>query len=227
MAAALGEIFPLGMALARESREFQSRAVDYVARHGVTQFIDLGSGMPASDAIHEVAGRVSPGARVAYVDNDPVVISHAAALLARPGLVAAVPGDLRFPQDILASQELTDLIDVTKPFCVILTMILNFVGPDEASGIIATLRDAMPGGSFLMIALGVNDDEPAMARDFIQAFSPALVHLHSRAQIAGYFAGLELVEPGLTEARYWRVPVRPADGGPRPADALAGLGRKP
>jgi hypothetical protein len=227
MAAALEEIFPLGMALARESREFQARAIDYAARDGVTQFIDVGSGMPASPATHEVAERVSPDARVAYVDNDPVVISHAAALLARPGKVAAVRGDLSRPGDILASPDLTALIDTSKPFCVILVMVLNFVSPDEATRIMATFRDAMPSGSFLMVSLGVNDDAPDLARDFIQAYSPAQVHLHSRAQIAGYFAGLELVEPGLTEARYWQAPVPPADSGRRRADALAGLGRKP
>src|SRR5712664_507893 len=131
--------------LARESREFMARAVGYVARQGVTQFIDVGSGMPASPATHEAAGLASPGARVAYVDNDPLVISHTAALLARPGQVGAVPGDARCPADILASPRLTALIDTSEPFCLVLSLILDYIPPKQAAGIVAAFRDAMPG----------------------------------------------------------------------------------
>jgi hypothetical protein len=222
----LREIFALGAVLARESREFQARAVGYAARQGVVQFIDVGSGMPASPGVHEIAGLVSPDARVAYVDNDPVVISHTAALLARPGKIAAVPGDARYPQDILASAGLTAVIDTSKPFCLILAMVLNFIEPAQAAGIMAAFRDAMPAGSFLVLSIGINDDAPDLARDFIKAYRAAPVHLHGREQITGYFAGLEIVEPGLTEARNWR-PAQPGTAAaPRPADALAGVGRK-
>ena len=222
----LNKIFALGAVLARESREFQDRAVDYVARQGVVQFIDVGSGMPASPGVHEVAGLVSPDARVAYVDNDPMVISHTAALLARPGRVAAVPGDLCRPEDILASPELTAVIDTGRPFCVILAMVLNFIEPAQATRTIAAFRDAIPAGSFLALSLGVNDDDPDMAQEWIKAFSAALVHVHSREQIAGYFAGLEILPPGLTEARNWRPAQPQTDAEPRPADALACVGRK-
>jgi hypothetical protein len=109
------KVFPLGDVLVRENREFLARAVGYVADRGVAQFIEIGSGLPASPGTHEIAARACPGARVAYVDNDPVVISHVAALLASPGQVAAVPGDLHCPRDILASPELTALIDTTSP----------------------------------------------------------------------------------------------------------------
>ena len=115
-----------------------------------------------------------------------------------------MPGDARDPVDILASPELTSVIDTSKPFCVILSMILNFVA----------------------LTIGINDDAPDLARDYIKAYSPAaLVHLHSREQIAGYFTGMQIVEPGLIEARHWRPP-QPAETAHRPADALAGLGRK-
>ena len=96
-AAELEEIFPLAPVLARENREFLARATGYVAGHGVAQFIDVGSGMPATPAVHEIAGLASPDARVAYVDNDPVVISQTATLLTTPDRVAAVPGDARRP----------------------------------------------------------------------------------------------------------------------------------
>jgi len=223
LTAELREIFALGAVLARESREFQARAIGYAARQGVGQFIDVGSGLPASPAVHEVAG---PDARVAYVDNDPVVISHTTALLARPGSVAAVPGDVRCPQDILASPGLSAVIDTSRPFCLILAMILNFIEPAQAAGIMAAFRDAMPAGSFLVVSVGVNDDAPDVAQDFIKAYSAAPVYQHSREQITGYFDGLQIAEPGLTEARNWRPAHPPADAAPRPADALACVGRK-
>jgi S-adenosyl methyltransferase len=224
MAAELEGIFPLAGVLARENREFLARAVGYVARHGAAQFIDVGSGMPASPGIHEIAALASPDARVAYVDNDPLVISHAAALLTSPGRVAAVPGDARRPQDILASPGLTALIDTSRPFCVILATILDFFEPAQAAGIVAAFRDAMPAGSFLIVSIGINND-PGLAQEWIKAYAAARVHLHSREQIAGYFAGLELVDPGLTEVRYWRPPRPQAADDPRPADLMAGVGR--
>ena len=226
LTAELREIFALGAVLARESREFQARAVGYAARQGVGQFIDVGSGLPASPAVHEVAGLARPDARVAYVDNDPVVISHTAALLARPGSVAAVPGDVRCPEDILASPGLAAVIDTSRPFCLILAMILNFIEPAQAAGVMSAFRDAMPAGSFLALSIGVNDDAPDLAQDFIKAYSAAPVHQHGREQVTGYFAGLEILEPGLTEARNWRPARPPADAGPRSADALACVGRK-
>ena len=227
MAAELTEIYPPVAVLARESREFQARAVGYVARQGVVQFIDVGCGMPASPATHEVAALANPGARVAYVDNDEVVISHAAALLARPGQVAAVPGDVRRPQDILAHRELAALIDPGEPFCVILAMVLDFIPPAEAARIMAALRDAMPAGSFLILCIGISNDAAGIARDWNEVYRAAAeVHLHSREQIEGYFTGLEIVEPGLIEARDWR-PAHPAAAtAPLPIDALACVGRK-
>jgi hypothetical protein len=220
------EIFPLAEVLVRENREFLARAVGYVAQQGIVQFIEVGSGLPASPATHEIAGAVSPRVRVAYVDNDPVVISHAVALLASPGRVAAVPGDAARPGDILASPTLTALIDTSKPFCVILTMILDFFEPEQAWGIVAAFRKAMPARSFLILSIGMNNDTPDLAQDVIEAYRAAQVYLHSREQVAGYFAGLEMVEPGLTEARRWRLPQPQTASTSRPADILAGVGRK-
>jgi S-adenosyl methyltransferase len=220
------EVFPLAEVLVRENREFLARAVSYVAGQGVTQFIDVGSGLPASPGIHEIAGLACADARVAYVDNDPVVIAHTAAMLASPGRVAAVPGDVRCPGDILASTALASVIDVSRPFCVILAVILDYVEPAQAAGIVAAFRHAMPAGSFLVLSIGVNDNAPDVARDVIKAFRAAQVHLHGRDQVAGYLAGLEVVEPGLTEARRWRPAQPPAADDPRPADIRAGVGRK-
>jgi hypothetical protein len=220
------KVFPLGAVLVRENREFLARAVGYVARRGVAQFIEIGSGLPASPGTHEVADQACPGARMAYVDNDPVVISHIAALVASHGQVAAVPGDVRSPEAILASPALTGLIDTGSPWCVILTMILDFVEPTQAARISAVLRRAMPPGSFLILSIGINNDTPDVAQDVIKAYRAASVHLHSREQTAGYLAGLEIVEPGLVAARHWRpLHPQPADD-LRPADILAAVGHK-
>jgi hypothetical protein len=223
------EVFPLSVVLSRENRQFLARAVGHVSAQGVLQFIDVGSGLPTSPSTHEVAGRVSLEARVAYVDNDPVVISHIAALPASRGRgqIAAVPGDVRCPDAILADAGLTAIIDLSQPFCVILGMILDFLEPAEAADITAVFRRAMPPGSFLIISIGTNNNTPDVARRVIETYTAGTVHVHGRHQIAGYFAGLEIAGPGLTEARHWRPPPEQPPAGSRTADVLAGVGRKP
>ena len=221
------EVFPLSTVLARENRQFLARAVGYVARQGIRQFIDVGSGLPTSPSADEVAGQISPDARVVYVDNDPVVISHLAALPARRGRVIAVPGDARRPEAILAGPGLTAMIDLGQPFAVILGMVLDFVEPATASDITAVFRRTMPPGSFLIISIGINNNTPEVARRVIETYTAATVHVHRRDQITGYFEGLELAEPGLTEARHWRPPPAQPPAGSRTADVLAGVGRKP
>jgi hypothetical protein len=225
--AELAEVFPQITLLARENQEFVARAVGYVAGQGVTQFIDVGSGMPASPATHESAGLANPDSRVAYVDNDPVVIAHTAALLAYPGRVGAVPGDVRRPADILASPPLTALIDTSEPFCLVLSLILDYIPPGQAAETMAAFRDAMPTGSYLIMSIGINETAIDVARDFNKIHRAAAeVHLHSRKQIEGYCAGLKAVEPGLTEVRFWRPAHPQANLDPRSIDALAYVGRK-
>jgi len=228
VAAQLQEILPNVGRLVRESREFVARAVDFVARQGVTQFIDVGCGMPADPATHEVALSASPDARVAYVDNDAMVIAHVAALLARPGQVAAVAGDTRRPEEVLGSPELTALIDTGRPFCVILAFVLDFIEPRQAATLMAAFRDAMPAGSYLILSIGSNQD-PVLIRDCSVAFGNTLrLNWHSRAQVAGYVADLEVAEPGMITARCWRPPSPPrAEDTPRRADVLAVVARKP
>ena len=211
------EVFPLSVVLTRENRQFLARAVEYVSGQGVRQFIDVGSGLPTSPSTHEVAGHLSPDARVVYVDNDPVVITHLAALTAsRHPWVTVVPGDARHPEAILASPALTALIDLSQPFCVILGIVLDFTEPAAAADITAAFRRAMPPGSFLIISIGINNDTPDVARRVIETYSAGTVNVHTREQIAGYFAGLEIVAPGLTEARFWRPPVEQAGADSRP-----------
>jgi len=220
------EIFPLGSRLAKENRQFLTRAIDYVSRQGVSQFIDVGSGLPASPNTHEAARLVDPAACVVYVDNDPVVISHAAALLSGRGKTGAVPGDVRSADEILASPALTEIIDLDEPVCVIMAMLLDYVEPAQAAAAMATFRRAMRPGSYLVISIGINNNAPDLAERVIEMMNPAgTLHLHSREQVASYFTGFELVEPGLIEGRRWRSPHSLPEDDERPADILVGVGR--
>lgn len=219
------EIYPLAGALVRENRNFLAWAVDYVSRQGIAQFIDVGSGLPTCPNTHEVAGQVNPAARVMYVDNDPVVISHATALLGGSGNVAVVPGDARDPEAILASAG--PVIDMNRPVCVILAMLLHFFDPSEARGIAAGFVRALVPGSFLIISMGVNSDA-GLADQIATEYNAGGLHGHDHGQIAGYFAGLELVEPGLSEVRNWLLAHNRGVQSTvsRPVDVVACIGRK-
>ena len=209
---------------AKENRRFLIRAVDWVARQGINQFIDVGSGLPTMTNTHEAARAVRPGARVAYVDYDPVVISHARALLSGV-CVAAIPGDLRKPDAILADPALAKVIDLREPACLILCAVLHFIDAATASAVTSAFTSALAPGSYLIISVARADGE--IASRFTQSYSAGSLQNHSPEQIAGFFCGTELVPPGVVEASAW--PVRAAVSG-TPASVgqlLAGVGRKP
>jgi hypothetical protein len=198
--------------LARQNRAFLSRAVRFCAAEGITQFLDIGSGLPTSQNVHEVAQRINPDSRVVYTDIDPIVISHARALLAGP-LTAAIRGDLCRPDDILGAPELRQLIDFGQPVAVLILAVLHAI-PDEAdpAGCVARLRHAMAPGSYLVIshadvspahAAGTHRLTPA-ARELEEASALANVPARTRDEIAGFFGDLTLVEPGLTDVWAWR-----------------------
>lgn len=148
--------FPEVALVARANRQFVARAVAHVAFRGITQFIDVGTGLPAMPSVDAIARKTQPGARVAYVDNDPVVLCHARALLAgRPG-VAVVAGDLRQPGAILGSPDLRGLIDLRQPVCVILASVLHFVTAPEADAAVAAFTAAMAPGSYLICSAGTS-----------------------------------------------------------------------
>ena len=138
--------------LARQNRGFLQRAVDFCAREGVTQFLDIGSGLPANENVHEIAQRVNADSRVVYADNDPVVVAHARALLSG-AQTAAVRGDAGRPDDILGAPEVRRLIDFSQPVAVLLLAVLHLI-PDEAdpAGSVARLREAVAPGSYLLIS---------------------------------------------------------------------------
>jgi O-methyltransferase involved in polyketide biosynthesis len=209
----------------RANRQFVGRAVTWAAREGIGQFIDLGAGLPSPPSVHETARAVLPGARVVYVDNDPVVIAHARALLATGDGVVAVPGDLRDPAAVLAGEALTGVIDIRRPACVILALVLHFCDAATAREITAGYVSALAPGSCIVISVGGSDDPGGRVAT---TYTAGTLHTHSGDQVAGFLAGLDLVEPGLCDARAWRAgwgeKPRPR---PQAGYVLAGVGRKP
>jgi hypothetical protein len=154
--------FPEVRAIARANRAFLGRAVRFLAgQAGIRQFIDIGTGIPSAGNVHEVAGQAAPGVRVVYVDNDPIVHVHASALLTGTGSTGVVLADLRDPDVVLAHPELRALIDCTQPVAVLLVAILHFITDQEdPAAIVARLRDALPGGSYLALSHGTHDFHP-------------------------------------------------------------------
>jgi O-methyltransferase involved in polyketide biosynthesis len=218
------EINPLAAQMARENRLFLGRAVSYVAGLGVRQFIDIGAGLPTVLNTHDVAQRADPGATVAYVDNDPIVIAHARVLLAMAQGVVVVPGDMRDPAAILADAQLTSIINLARPVCVLLSGVLHFLDAGAARDVATTFTRAIAPGSYVIISVGTGRDEAA--GPFTAAYTAAPLYIHALGEIMSFFHGLELVPPGLAPARDWKAGATAPALTPGQATFLAGVGRK-
>ncbi|MHC3467988.1 SAM-dependent methyltransferase [Streptomyces sp. 7R007] len=229
--AAVTAIDPQVRTLARANRAFLGRAVRFLAGAGVRQFVDLGSGIPTQGNVHEVAQAVSPGARVVYVDRDPVAVAHSAALLADNPEADIVDADIRRPEEVLASPKLRKLIDFEEPVAVLMVAILHFVTPEEnPAGIVAAFRDALPDGGWLALTHATNDDRPQTAdavSRLYNARSTSSVAIRSREEILGFFDGFDLVDPGLVHVPVWRPdPGETVPDNPSEYWVYAGVGRK-
>ena len=221
-------VVPDARVAARANRRFVGRAVRFLAGEaGIGQFIDIGAGLPAPGNVHQVARELDPLARVAYVDNDPVVVSHARALLCTAPGVCAFEGDLRDPPGILNHPDLRAMIDLGVPVAIVLGAVLHHV-PDEDSPhkLVGMLTAAMAPGSYLVISHATSEDMGADAARQVQelyeqASAPAV--LRSRVEVARFFEGLELVPPGIGNVAAWRAGPRPAESGR--TIVLGGVGR--
>ncbi|WP_329242396.1 SAM-dependent methyltransferase [Streptomyces sp. NBC_01478] len=229
--AAFTAIDPQVRTLARANRDFLGRAVRFLVESGVRQFIDLGSGIPTQGNVHEVAQAAAPGARVVYVDNDPVAVAHSTSLLADNPDADIVDGDIRRPADVLSAPQLRKLIDFEQPVAVLMITILHFVTPaEDPAGIVAAFRDELPGGSWLALSHATNQDRPDTAAAVGKLYSSKAtspVTARSHDEILGLFDGFDLVAPGLTYVPLWRPD--PADEIPEnPSEywVYAGVGRK-
>jgi hypothetical protein len=228
------EAFPGVVDVARASRAFLARAVRYLAGEaGIRQFLDVGTGIPTADNTHEVAQRVAPESRVVYVDNDPIVLAHARALLSGTpeGRTAYIDADLYEPDKILEAAA-AETLDFDRPVALMLMGIMGHVGDyDEARSIVRRLLQPLASGSYLALDDGTDIVDKAAVEEAQGAYNESGAipyHPRSPEQIAGFFEGLELVEPGVVSCPLWRPDQTDAGGGP-PAelDAFGGVGRKP
>jgi len=225
-------VFPGIFDVARASRAFIIRAVRYLAGEaGVRQFLDIGAGLPSHDNTHEIAQRVAPGSRVVYVDNDPMVIAHARALLtSNPGgNTDYVDGDVNDPGSIVRIAR--EMLDFTRPVAIMLMGMLGHVGDpaedDDAftQSIVAELRAALPSGGYLALNEAVDTEQGVnqALEDYNQS-SAVPYRVRRRDQIVRFFDGLELIDPGVVQLQDWRPD--PGQPGPREVPALGGIGRK-
>jgi O-methyltransferase involved in polyketide biosynthesis len=229
MGTAIREMFPVISDVALASRQFLARVVRHLAaEHRIRQFLDIGTGLPTADNTHQLAQAVAPQSRIVYVDNDPLVLSHARALLTSSpeGSTDYVDADVHDTAAVLAGAGRG--LDLAQPVAVMMLGILNFVHDDEdARRIIAELLAAVPSGSFLALThptleLGGERNGPAMA--FYNERAVPKIRARSRAQVAALLNGLDLIEPGLVSSTRWRP-----EGEDEPAEVplWAAVARKP
>ncbi|RCG20119.1 SAM-dependent methyltransferase [Sphaerisporangium album] len=215
----------------QENREFLGRAVRHMANAGIRQFVDLGTGLPTQENVHHVAQRVSPGCRVVYVDNDPMVLAHGRALLANRSDTVVIQADLRDPEDVLAHRDLRRLIDLDEPVAVLMLAVLHFFpdtdGPED---VVAALAGRMARGSYMVISHATAEkmapDKLAKAVQTYAMTSAGSITPRSPERIAGFFEGFELLEPGVVPVARWRPDGTPRLDPPGPI-FLGGVARKP
>jgi hypothetical protein len=189
------------------TRAFHGRVVRFLAEAGIRQFLDIGTGLPTAGNTHDIAQDVAPQSRIVYVDNDPIVLTHARALLTShpEGATSFIEADAREPQAIIEEAGLT--LDLGQPAAVILIGILNFItGTEMVAEIVRTLRDAMATGSYFAVMQPASDLDPTLVEAALRwnQMAPTQITLRSRAEVAAWADGLELLEPGVVQVPSWR-----------------------
>ena len=220
--------------MALESRKFLGRAVRFLADEGIRQFIDIACGLPTQNNAHEVAQAAAPDARVIYVDNDPVVVSHASAILAGDVRTGVIQADMRDPDKILAHPDLRRLIDLDEPVAILLVSAFTTVSDDEVPlDIVGRLREAIAPESWMVISHPISDSRPdvteqlaAMYREKDLSGAPRRKGIRSRAEVELYFDKLDLADPGVVHLPAWRPGPAGPSVDPRTVWAIGGAGRK-
>ena len=210
--------FPDGRTGAQQNRAFMYRAVRYLAgERGIRQFLDIGTGIPTRPNLHEVAQEIIPDARVVYADNDPIVLAHSRALLTSTaaGCTAYLDADLHDVEAILASAELRDTIDLSEPVALSLVAILHFFPDDHRPyDVVRKLLDAVPAGSHLVVSHITADHTPSSMAQIVETYRSQGIPTQARGrdEVAAFFEGLDLVEPGVQLVNHWRPdPATPTD----------------
>ncbi|GAA2404589.1 SAM-dependent methyltransferase [Streptomyces glaucosporus] len=214
--------------VARTSREFLGRAIRHLAGEaGVRQFLDIGTGLPTADNTHEIAQRVAPESRIVYVDNDPLVLTHARALLTSSpeGATDYLHADVRDPDAILRAA--AETLDFTRPVVLILMGVMGHIADHgEALAVMRRLMGALPSGSYLVHYDGTSTSASMVdAQERYNDSDTDAYHVRTPEQMERAFEGLEVLEPGVVPCTHWRP--EPGTGTPRPVDAYCGVGRKP
>jgi SAM-dependent methyltransferase len=229
-ARAMIAIEPNARGIARANRAFLGRAVRFLAEEaGIRQFLDIGSGIPTENNVHQVAQGTAPGTRVVYADVDDIAVAHSRLILDDNPDATVIQADLRDPASILSDPETQLLLDFTKPIALLLVAVLHFLpDTDNPQQIVATLRDALPPGSYLVISHACRDAMPAAAavETVYQSRVESRGRARTREEISRFFDGFTLIDPGLAWITQWR-PDRPQDVPEHPEDFwfLSGIGR--
>ena len=222
---------PNARLIVRENRDFLGRAVRCLLDQGVRQFLDLGSGIPTQENVHEIAQRSVPGARVVYVDNDPSAVAHSRQILAGNPDAGVILEDLRRPEAVLGHPTTRALLDVARPIGLLMVSVLHFIpDEDDPAGMIARYRDALAPGSHLVISHATHEAAPRAAADVERLYASTArssAYTRSREEITRFFAGFELLAPGVVYLPLWwpRSSVTPEH--PERAWFYAGVGRLP
>ncbi|SFC46849.1 SAM-dependent methyltransferase [Streptomyces aidingensis] len=226
------EAFPGLPKIMQANRAFMRRAVRWAVAQGITQFLDIGSGIPTFGNVHEVALAAAPDARVLYVDNDPVAVAHSRAVLAGEQRAGIVNADFRSPKDVLASEEADRLLDLDRPVALLLVALLHFI-PDEDRPleVLADYRARLAPGSLLVLTHASVEGGPRTSEEgdavmgvYRRSSSPLI--MRDRAAVADFFGGFELVEPGLVSMPDWRPDGPTDEEDPVVYTGFAGVGRK-
>ncbi|MBT2230070.1 SAM-dependent methyltransferase [Nonomuraea sp. NEAU-A123] len=217
--------------MAQEHQAFHVRVIRFLVEQGLTQFINLGSGLPSDLNTHELVRSRTPDARVVYVDNDPVVLAHGRAILAKGPRTAVVKGGIMHPAALLADPDLREVIDLDQPVAVLLFGVLQYI-PDGSDPFrrVAELRDALPVGSHIVITHVVFDSRPEAAEPIVSIYRKMLGQAdggaRTRETVLPFFDGLELVDPGLVYVREWQPDSPFLSERPDKAWVIVGVGRK-
>jgi SAM-dependent methyltransferase len=223
--------FPGIPKIGQANRAVMRRAVHYALDRGITQFLDIGSGIPTFGNVHEVAQSARPGARVVYVDNDPVAVAHSRAVLEGNENATIAAADLRDPRSVLDSAETRRLLDLDRPVALMLVAVIHFLSDDDRPAeIVATLRDALAPGSVMVITHATMDGPTPQgqreAQEVYQRTATPLI-MRTAAQLEPFFDGFEIVEPGIVPLPYWHPDTPPGDEDDLAVmHGLAGVGLK-
>jgi hypothetical protein len=223
-------ILPNVRDVARENRDYLVRVVSHLSGQGIRQFLDIGAGLPTQRNVHQVAQELAPDSRVVYVDNDPIVLTHARAILEENKNVIAVGADMRAPQAVLDDPKVTGHLDFAEPVAILLLGVLHFIpDDDEAMNIVDVFKAGLGPGGFLVVSHGslgeLTDRQRREGHQVISKTSVPGATSRSHAQVLAFFDGLDLVEPGVVPLQEWHSQSQVGVAVPGQAGALGGVGR--